>query len=760
MSDLDTTAINTVDGPQDFGKGPQAEYRRWAVELSMAKKRMKPWREKSKKLWDLFHGTSVSRKKNSYNALFIVTDILAPLLYNTLPTPDTRRRFSQNDPLGKAVSEVINRSLTFNAETTDFDKEIKDDELDMLICGRGISRVRYIPDLVQVGDTEQTGIEANETDLAHEPQEGETNEELAWETAPLEHVKWDKYLYGPGRSFKELPWWAFEHDLTRDELVRRFGEEVGNKVELNGGPSDMDVDKQRIADDDTLSLFKTAKVWEIWDKDSRTVIWIADSGYRDGPLKTEDDPLRLQNFFPLPRPIDAIADSDTFEPTPLYDQYKEQAEELDRISTRINKLHSGLKARAIYDPGLGDQVAELFRGEDNDLIPAASSVRQLYEAGGIEKAIWFAPIDRIIEVVNELFRQREECKQVIYELTGIADIMRGSTDAQETKGAQDLKVAFGRSRVSPRQREMQRYIRDQFALQAEIICEHFSLKTLQQMTQVQLPTDAQIMPQRFQMMQAAIVAKMQGQNVPPLPPKPMTWEDVQKAMHDDAQRTFRVDIETDSTIAAAQQEDTQDMAAAFAAVVGVVEKLWPMVQSGVLPFPAAKELLLSTARKFRLGSQMEDAIDQMQPPQPPQDPKQQAEAAKAQIPLQVEKMRQQGKMQEIAANVQAEREKAQIQAQTAYAEQHAQALQAQQENELEAQRDAAQMHNEALLERMRTQSDALLERMKAEFAGQIQLAIAAMNNQRAVEVAEIAAGAQLDAAQISAARTASAGENE
>jgi len=746
MADIDSTAITSVDSAQDFGRGPQAEYRRWMVELSLAKKRMKDWREKCKKLWDLYHGTSTSRKKNSYNALYANTEILAPSVYNTLPTPDTRRRFAQNDPLGKAVSEVINRSLTFNAETTGFDTEIRMDVLDMLIIGRGLARVRYIPDLVQVGDVDQTGIDDNETELAHEPQEGEQNEELAWETAPIEHVKWDKYLCGPGRSFKEIPWWAFEHDLTRDELVKRFGEQIGNAIELNGGPDDPEA--QRISDDATSALFKSAKVWEIWDAESRTVIWMCE-GYLQGPLKIEKDPLSLERFFPIVEPLRAIEDSDTFEPVPLYDQYKEQAEELDRISTRINKLISALKARAIYDPGLGTQVAELFRGEDNDLIPADSSIRQLYEAGGIEKAIWFAPIDKIIQVVETLYKQREECKQVIYELTGIADIMRGSTDAQETKGAQDLKVAFGMTRLSRMQRAVQRYIRDLLALQAEVICERFSIDTLKQMTQIQLPTDAEIMPQRYQQMQQAIIAKLQGQQVPPLPPKPVTWEDAKRAMSDDAQRTYRVDIETDSTIAAAQQEDAQDLATVMQAIATLVKEVGPMVQMGVLPFPAFKELLLMTARKFRMGSSVEDAIDQMQPPPAPKpDPK-------ATMPLQVEQMRQQGKQQEIAAEVQAEREKAQIQQQTAYAEQHAQALQAQQENALEAQRNQLQAQSEAALERMRMQNDALLERMKSEMQAQTQLLIAAMNNQRAIEVAEITTGAQLEAAQISSARAGS-----
>ena len=63
MADVDTTTINSVDTPKDFGNGATAQVRRWSVELSLARKRMKPWRDKAKKLWDIYHGTSVSRKK-------------------------------------------------------------------------------------------------------------------------------------------------------------------------------------------------------------------------------------------------------------------------------------------------------------------------------------------------------------------------------------------------------------------------------------------------------------------------------------------------------------------------------------------------------------------------------------------------------------------------------------------------------------------------------------------------------------------------
>jgi hypothetical protein len=219
-------------------------------------------------------------------------------------------------------------------------------------------------------------------------------------------------------------------------------------------------------------------------------------------------------------------------------------------------------------------------------------------------------------------------------------------------------------------------------------------------------------------------------------------------MQDDAQRTFRIDIETDSTIAAAQQEDAQDLATVMSAIVEMVKEVGPMVQMGVLPFPAFKELLLMTARKFRMGSAVEDAIDQMQPPKQGQPP----------VQVQVEQMRQHGKQQEIAANVQADQARAQIEAQSEYLRQHAQALQAQQENALEAQRAQLQAQNEAALEQMRVQADVATERMKSEMQAQIQVILQAMKNQSAIEVAEITTGAQLQAAQISSAQAGEGGE--
>lgn len=750
MEQSDNSVASAIS-PQSFGKGSVGIVRRWAAELDLAKDAFKDWHEQCKTNWDRYRARN--KRQTSYNCLYANTAILFPEIYNTLPHPEISRRYDKEDQLGKCVSNVLSRAVLFNNETTNFDRQVRMDVLDLLICGRSVSRVRYIPDLVQVGDVAETKLEANETNLEHEAQEGEAFEELRWESAPIEHVQWDEYLHGPGRTWDVVPWFAFRHKLTREQLVDRFGEEIGNQVPLDS--SIAPDHKKKYQGEETFELFKTATVWEIWDKEERKVYWI-NLQFKAQPLKVEEDPYGFDNFFPVPEPIMAIVDSDIQRPVTLFEQYKDQADELDKISGRINRIVNAVKARAIYDPSLGTQVSELFRGEDNDLIPAGQDVRALYEIGGIDKAIWFAPIDKLAQVVQGLYVARDQCKAIIYELSGISDIMRGSTDATETYGAQALKVAFGTSRVSDMQRNVQRYIRDLIRMQAHIIAD-FDIETIKKTTEEDYPTDAQyqaqIAPIMNQYQQAALSAMLNGQQPPPrpqLPPKPTTWEDIDAVLKSEQVRTYKIDIETDSTIAATRQENIEQLGEGMAAVTQAIEKLWPMVQAQALPLEAAKELVLVICRKFKFGNTLEDVFDKIQQPPPPQD----ENAGKAQAQIQMKQMELQANAQakdkEIQADMMFERFKAQLDQQTAIYVQEAQARENAHQQQLELQRDQIQFELKQQAEAMKAEQDRQMEEMKA----MIQLLINREKNETTIEVAELNAGTQLAASQIAAANQA------
>lgn len=689
----------TLVKPEDAGKGEQGVVKRWLLELKLADKRESEWRKKAERTLKRYRQKEF--KKHSFNILWSNTETLRPAVYNSLPKPDVRRRFKDEDPLGKVASEVLSRALEFGMDTTAFDSQIRGCVLDMLLPGRGVARVRYVPSFNQ--------SELVEESPEAEAMEGET-EELAWEQAPIEHVEWSKFRMGSGSEWSCIPWVAFQHNLTREELEDRFGE-VGSIVPLEK-VDDQDIENEK--DLEVQELFKTATVWEIWDKEKREVLFIAPS-YKTAPLMTLDDPLKLTDFFPNPKPLYAIEDSGDMVPIPLFEYYKEQADELDTVTRRINILIKGLKMRGIYDATISE-LSELMRGEDNDLIPAAN-VTALLERGGLEKAIWFMPIEQAARVLQILQLQREATKQVIYEITGISDILRGSTNPNETLGAQQIKSQWGGQRLKRMQTDCAMFIRDLIRLQAEVIGEQFQPETLAMMTGIKLPTQAEKDQAMMQWQQQAQQAQMQGQQPPPQPNMPPSWEEVIQVLRDDKQRTFKVDIETDSTVAASVESDMQGLRDVLTALSQTMQGLGPAVQMGALPVDALKEILMTITRRAKMGNAVEDALDKIKQPPPPQQEKQQPDNS-----LQVEQIKQQGE-----------------------AQRHQQSLQA--DMQKEQQSKLADLE----LERMRQDAEDKREAMRIAADRETRIILANIAKEQAVLVAQINQQTTLQTSQLTAA---------
>lgn len=698
----------TYEREQDFGPGDKGIVRRWLMELSLAEKREKDFRQVGKKVWDQYRGKG--RKKNSFNILWSNTETLAPAVFNSPPVPNVRRRFKDEDPVGKWASLFLERCLAFQTDTEPFVHNIKQDVLDMLLPGRGVARLRYVPSLVQVG-TPTPNEDAE--DPAHESLEGD-QEELAWEQCTIEHVQWDDFRHGPGKTWGQVPWVAFRHRFNRDDGVRKFGE-VFEKVTLDQ-PEDDELKKE----EDLAPLFQTAEVWEIWCKDERKVYFIAKS-YKDAPLQTLDDPLELGEFFPVPRPLYAIQDSASLDPIALYEQYKEQAEELNRISTRINKIIDALKVRGIYDSTLGE-LAELMRADDNDLVPAQEAAKWA-QMGGLEKAIWMMPMESAAKALQILYQQREATKQVIYEISGIGDVMRGVTDPNETLGAQQLKSQWGGQRIGNLQREVVRYVRDIIRLMGEVVAERFQPETLRKMSGLNLPFQAEYQQQ-------VTMAQLQGQQPPPQPP--VFMDQVMQVLRDDATRTFKIDVETDSMIAATMQEDMQGLQQVLQGITQWIQGAAPAVMAGALPIEAVKEVTMSIVRRSKMGSAVEDAIDKMQAPKPQADP------AAAQAQLEQSKLQAKQQLDQQAL----EHKKQMDQAALAHSQQ-LEMQRAQSDAMIERERmqgELAKAQQEAVftrqLEAYKAEQDAQLQLLLARIEQNTKLQVAQMDNATKLEIAE------------------------
>jgi hypothetical protein len=657
---------DTIDTRDEKGKDPSklAFVREWLEAIDLAGDEEKDWRDDAEKAVKLFRGTERTGGRQ-FNILHANTETLIPALYNSIPVPDVRRRWNDGRALAnpqnpeekaqaeasskvaKDVADTIERSLSYLVDQYDFDGLMQSGVRDMALPGRGVARIRLRED-----ETEDGG-------------------DVGYQSVTCEHVPWAQFRRGPGKVWPDVPWVAFCHYLSRKQLKRLAGEKVGKEVQLDALVRKKDEVKP---DGPVPDLYGRAEVWEIWDKEARKVIFIARS-YAEGPLAEVEDPLSLEGFFPCPRPMYAIASPDTLCPVTPYEVYRDLAEELNLVTRRIAKIIAQLKVKGGYAAAgnLADDLKTLESADDGEFIPF-SGVEQFLSGGGLEKAIMFWPLEPAVKALAQLYLQRDQIKQTIYEVTGIADILRGQTDPDETLGAQQIKAHWGSLRIQRMQAEVARFARDLFRMKAELIATRFTPQNLEMMTGVRLDEQGQAM------------------------------------LQNDALRTYRIDIESDSTIRADMTRSQEQMnlfigaTAQFATAAAGVIPLAPQV------LPAAVEVYTSFARKFKLGKQAEDALDSLsqaaaqqstQPAEPsPEEIKAKAMEQKAQLDAQMLQQKMAMEQQKGQMDLQAQQQKHEMELQKMQAE-----IQMQRE-EMQIMREKLGMEMQAKREEMELDAQA------------------------------------------------------
>jgi hypothetical protein len=148
--------------------------------------------------------------------------------------------------------------------------------------------------------------------------------------------------------------------------------------------------------DRVADTFKRATIWEVWSKSEKKVLFISKL-LKERPLRTEDDPLELRGFFPIPRPLYATENTDSMTPVEPFRFYQDQADELDNITKRIAGIIEACKVRGIYDSTV-TEMSNLLDASENILLPA-TDILPIMQAGGLEKAVWIWPIEKIAGVL-------------------------------------------------------------------------------------------------------------------------------------------------------------------------------------------------------------------------------------------------------------------------------------------------------------------------------------------------------------------------
>lgn len=641
-------------------------------------------------------------------------ETLEPAVWDRAPTPVVGRRWKDPDPVGRVASEVLERALTFCVETADFSGTMKEVSKDYLLLARGVPWVRYVPQMQTMtpdyGAGAQSGTPApadsatapsgdgtpqaataaqallgmsapdpltqamttalNKADQADNKPDGTGREiasdgqlgegdapydVIAWETAVPDHVSYNEFLHNVARKWQDVYFVGRKTYQTRDELKARFTKESATPGKTIGEIIPLDHTEDDTTAERDSDQFKKATIYELWDKPSRTVIWIS-KGYSQGTLDVKPDPLELQDFFPCPKPAIGTRSPDTLLPQADYLYYQGQAEQINRLTARIGKLMEALQLKGFYASGSGlkDQLSDLFGSPTTTMIPVESWAA--FKDGGINNLVIWLPIDVVAAALTSCISARKQLLDDVYQITGMADIMRGDVDPDETATATRTKATWGSSRVRNKQQELARVAGETLQIMGQVIASKFQVETLTKMTNIKLiPSEAaraqlnQQMQAYFQTQQMQQQAQMQqrppqqpGQppaaSPPAIQPPPMAmlkqmlaavgvsfsrptmqdvvslvqgpcWDEVMELLRDNTLRTFRIDVEADSTIAV-DDEAEKEKAVEFVETIGkLVGSLMPLIQLAPELLPMAEQTVLYLVRRYRVGREMEEVIE-------------------------------------------------------------------------------------------------------------------------------------------------------
>lgn len=676
---------------------------RYKMEIQLYDKEYKTWETRSAKIIKRYKDERNSTQTNPtrFNILYSNVQTLFPAAYGNDPKPDIQRRFKDDDVLGRVTSDVLERCTAYQVNSK-FSDTVKHCLQDRLLPGRGISWVRYEP---HFRDAQLPGQDTDGeiTDYVY-PSEGEESlQEVYYEEVCHDYVYWKDFGHNTARIWDEVYCGWRKVYLTKQELIDRFGKEMAALCPMDYSPRGLSEEKKN-------EVMKKSTIYELWDKTKEKVFWLHKD--LDVFLDAKDDPLDLPDFFPFPKPLLATVTNDSLVPVPDYVEYQDQAMELDELTSRISQITKSIKIVGVYDASAAGVERMLNEGVENRLI-AVESWAVFGEKGGLRGAMELMPIKELMETLLGLYEAREKVKNDLYEITGIADIIRGATKASETATAQNIKSQFATLRLDSIQHSVARFAKDMVVNTALIIAKHFSLDTIKSISGVQLMTLQE--KQQFQMQQQQSQAAQQqwqvisqqaqaaGQQPPPPPPAPPsiddktqelldnpTWEEVYALLQDQPHLTFRIDIETDSTIKMDEQQD-QQARVEFLQAAGTFIQQASEIQNPEL-MPLLVQMLLFGVRGFKVGKSIEGTFrtilqkveKQASQPQPPKaDPEMEK--------IKADQASQQARMQADIATTQAK----------AQSDERAQAQKLQSDKEIAA----AKLQGDILIEQMRLAAD-------------------------------------------------------
>lgn len=583
----------------------------WSKEVEGATKRLKKFMKQGAKVENRYLGHNDEQEERSrvdisrLNLFHSNIQSLEAFMYNRVPKVDVSRSFSDaNDDVARVASLIIERVLNCDVSENgkEYDTVLKSALQDRLLPGLGCARVRYYYD-----------------------------EDTGGEYTPVDYIHWRDVLWSDGRNFSDLTWIGFRNYLTEAQVADRFGERIAKQLSFQiRNPEEVPgdgLDKMAERDDNTVN--KTAEIIEIFDRDNEKVVWYS-CGLKE-VLDLKDDFLGVKGFFPCPPMMMANLTTTNYMPTADFKLAEDIYNNIDVLQTRIDKITATLRVVGVYDSKAGDSVGRMLNeGQENNLIPV-ENWESYTEKGGTRGSIEWFPVEEVAKTLNELVRQRSINIQLLQEVTGMADVMRGDLQNQyEGVGQTQQKTVLGSARIQSLQDQFAQFVSDLMQLKLDVIAKNYDDMTILQKANIQFnPADAQLVPQALQLIRSS-------------------------------DKYFRVKVEAESMatidLGAIRQERLEFMGAISKMLAGMA----PIIEQEPGAQPLILEMVKWVMASFKGSNEIEGVLDQAismaqqsaQQQQNEPNEAQQAEQAKTQGQLQLESAKHQMKMQEIQAATQ------------------------------------------------------------------------------------------------------------
>lgn len=561
--------------------------------LAASEKEFRSYDELCRRIDNIYSGrsdlgatlTDLGMTDQEYDTFWAAMEVAKAAIYAKPPQVVAKPRYSDATPADKVVAELIERVVNSEFERISIDQQFKEVRDDLTLLSRGVMRVGY------------------------ENKDGR-------KAICVDHVDRMDYRHEPVRYWRELGWQAYGAWLTEREMRKRFSEASGEAYQRATYLA-RNSHRDDGASDDSLKCL----VWEVESKTDNKVYWVTEGV--DVILDEASPDVDLSDFWSSPRPAYGTLRRRTLVPVPDWVRYARLLDQINLATSKIYTLLDRVKMMGFIAGGGDVATAVQTTLTSNDamtIVPVPGAA--LMASGGGSALVQWLPLVELATAIQGLIEARAQLFADFDRLSGISDIMRGETQANETLGAQRIKTQYGSIRVKDKTEEIVRLARDTARVAVEIICAKFDKDTLLEIAQMEIPTrrevdkDIEALKKAAQeetkalgkkAVEAAQQAQQSGQEVDPAQAQQMLQqaqmqlaekyapefqrlnntvvvEDVMKIIKDKRARALIIDIETDSTIMVdeiAEKQMRNELLGAFSGAIGAMQPLFALGESGV-----------------------------------------------------------------------------------------------------------------------------------------------------------------------------------